>query len=412
MERGYFKMWNQSDTKAIIVHNPITLLKIQYSKKVNFDKITPANHIMNKTKSCLSILTLFYFCTSFEYVLSQTTNLIPNSSFELFKKLPDDVAQAKDCLISWVIPNEVGKGEYYHQKCSTKKAGTHKNHFGKQEPHSGEAFVGLCIAKTFREYLQTELKSPLIKGKKYTVKLYVSCADKGWLGTLGEFNILFSKGSFSIPENENLRVTPEIKFTGNFNNKKDWLELSTTYTANGTEKFMTFGSFMYQDNEMHGKINGAIKYAHYYVDDISIVLNDNEIPPVQDSINDKISIVDTSVNLTPGDIYVLHNLQFESGKSILLPNNYTELDNFITYLQKYPKRTLLVTGHTDNVGNEADNEILSLERANAIKQYLVAKGINKDNIVIQGKGDKIPLDSNETEEGRKKNRRVEISIIE
>lgn len=363
------------------------------------------------TKSYLLLLTLLYFCTS-EYVLAQTTNLVPNSSFELFKKLPTDVAQAKDCLISWVIPNDVGKGEYYHQQCSTKKAGTQKNHFGKQKPHSGEAFVGLCIAKNFREYLQTELKTPLIKGGKYTIKLYVSCADKGWLSTVDEFNILFSKGSFSIPENENLQVTPEIKFTGNFSNKKDWLELFTTYTANGTEKFMTFGSFVYRDKgEIHGEVKGAFKYAHYYVDDISIVLEDSEKPPIQDSIPEKLSTVDTLINLTPGDVYVFHNLQFESGKSILLPNEYPELENFIRHVEKYPNQTLLVTGHTDNVGNKGDNKMLSLERANAIKQYLVAKGINKNKIVIEGKGDEIPLDSNETEEGRKTNRRVEISII-
>ena len=366
---------------------------------------------MHKTKSNLLILPLLYSCTSFGYVLSQTNNLVPNSSFELFKKLPTDVAQAKECMISWVIPNKAGNGEYYHQKCSTKNAGTQKNQFGKQKPHSGEAFAGLCITKKFREYLQTELKSSLIKGEKYTVKLYISCADKLWLSTVDEFNIVFSKGSFSIPKNEILLVTPEIKFTGNFNNKKDWIELSTTYTANGTEKFMTFGSFMYEDKEIHGKINGTFKYAHYYVDDISIVLEENEKLHIQDRSNEIASTVDTSINLTPVEVYVLHNLQFESGKSILSPNNYPELDNFILHLEKYPNHTLLVTGHTDNVGNDADNKTLSLERANTIKQYLVTKGINKDNIVIEGKGDKIPLVANETEEGRKKNRRVEISIM-
>ncbi|AEA45440.1 OmpA family protein [Fluviicola taffensis] len=366
---------------------------------------------MNKSKSYLLILTLLSFFSS-DYIFAQTTNLISNSGFELFKKLPTDVAQAKDCMISWVIPNDVGKGEYYHQQCSTKKAGTQKNHFGEQNPHSGQAYVGLCIAKNFREYLQTELKSSLIKGEKYTVKLYISCADKGWLSTVSEFNILFSKGSFSIPENENLQVAPEIKFTGDFSHKKDWIELSTTYTANGTEKFMTFGSFVYKDKgEIHGEINGAFKYAHYYVDDIFIGLEENKKPPVQDSIHEKANTVDTSINLTVGDVYVLHNLQFESGKSILLPNEYPELENFIRHVEKYPNQTLLVTGHTDNVGNKGDNKMLSLERANAIKQYLVAKGINKNKIVIEGKGDEIPLDSNETEEGRKKNRRVEISII-
>ena len=367
---------------------------------------------MIKTQSIQIIVTLFYFCTPFENVLSQTNNLIPNASFELYKKLPDNVSQAQECFVSWVNPNKSGHGEYYHEKCTTKKAGTQKNYFGKQMPNTGEAYVGLCITKKFREYLQVELKSTLIKGEKYTIKLFVSCADKPWLSTIDEFNILFSKGSFSIPKNENLLVTPEIKFTGNFNNKKDWIELSTTYTANGTEKFMTFGSFMYTDKcEVHGKIKGAFKYAHYYVDDMSLILIENNKTIYQDSIIEDMISVDSLINFNPGEVYVLHNLQFESGKSILLPNNYPELDNFIRFLEKNSKLKLLVTGHTDNVGNKTDNKKLSLERANSIKQYLITRGIDKDNILIEGKGDELPIDSNETEEGRKKNRRVEISFV-
>lgn len=358
------------------------------------------------------VIIYLYFFTFSNNVVSQSSNLIPNSSFELFKKLPDDVKQAKECLISWTIPNKVGRGEYYHAKCDSKKAGTNKNHFGKQNPHSGDAYVGLCVAKNFREFLQVELTSNLIKGETYRIKLFISCADKSRLSTLDEFNILFSNGSFSIPKNENLLVTPEIKFTGNFSNQKDWIELSTTYIANGTEKFLTFGSFMYEDNgELHGKINGIFKYAHYFIDDISIILNEKEKSNDQEKQITELIIVDTSINFVPGEVYVLNNLQFESGKSILLTNNYTELDKLLRYLEKNSNQKLLITGHTDNIGNKADNKKLSLERANAIKQYLITKGIHQNNISIEGKGDELPIDSNETAEGRKKNRRVEILFI-
>jgi outer membrane protein OmpA-like peptidoglycan-associated protein len=367
---------------------------------------------MIQTKSIHILLTILFLSSILGISFSQSSNLIPNSSFELFKKLPDDVAQAKECLISWTIPNKVGRGEYYHAKCDSKKAGTKKNHFGQQNPHSGDAYVGLCVAKNFREFLQVELTSALIKSETYSIKLYVSCADKPRLSSLDEFNILFSNGSFSIPKNENLLVTPEIKFTGNFSNQKDWIELSSSYIANGTEKYMTFGSFMYEDKgKTHGEINGAFKYAHYYVDDISIVLNEKEKSNRLEKRMTESIIVDTSINFVPGEIYVLNNLQFESGKSILLTNNYTELDKLLNYLEKNTNQKLLISGHTDNIGNKADNKNLSLERANAIKQYLISKGIPENLIAIEGRGDELPIDSNETAEGRKKNRRVEILFI-
>ena len=361
----------------------------------------------------LQIILSFLFLNSFPGIgLSQSTNLIPNSSFELFKKLPDDISQAQECLISWVIPNKIGRGEYYHQKCSNKKTGTLKNQFGKQKPHSGDAYVGICIAKNVREFIQVELISGLIKGETYSIKLYISCADKLGLSSLDEFNILFSNGSFSIPKNENLLVTPEIKFTGDFNNNKEWIELSTSYIANGTEKFMTFGSFMYEDKgKIHGEIKGAFKYAHYYVDDISIVLNEKEKSKTLENNTLESKVSDTSPNFIQGEVYILNNVQFESGKSLLLADNFPELENLIGYLKKNSNLKLLITGHTDNIGNKLENKNLSLERANTIKQYLILKGIPENLIAIEGKGDELPIATNETEEGRKKNRRVEILFI-
>ena len=101
---------------------------------------------------------------------------------------------------------------------------------------------------------------------------------------------------------------------------------------------------------------------------------------------------------------------FESGKSVLLPNDYPELGKLIQFLEKLSEYKLLITGHTDSQGDSELNMILSLDRANALKNYLMDKGINEDLIAIEGKGDEFPLASNETEEGRKRNRRVEISI--
>jgi outer membrane protein OmpA-like peptidoglycan-associated protein len=361
------------------------------------------------------IFTILIFLLSFFSpcsIFAQSGNLIPNPSFEYYKKLPDDLSQAPKCISSWEIPNMKGSAEYYHSDCTSKKVRTPKNYFGKQIPHSGKAYMGLCVTKNYREYLQVKLNQSLIKDREYRILIYISCADKFWLGTINEFNVLFSQESFLIPANENLLELPKVKFTGEFKNKKKWIELSTTYTADGTERFITFGSFAYIENgTTHGEINGIAKYAHYYVDDASITLIDAEIPLTQESILEEAPLTDSLVNYELGETYRFENLLFESGESVLLPNEYPEIGKLIQFLEKRSEYKLFITGHTDSQGDSELNMKLSLDRANALKHYLMDKGIKEDLITIEGKGDKFPLTSNETEEGRKRNRRVEISII-
>jgi outer membrane protein OmpA-like peptidoglycan-associated protein len=76
-----------------------------------------------------------------------------------------------------------------------------------------------------------------------------------------------------------------------------------------------------------------------------------------------------------------------------------------------PNYVIEIGGHTDNVGKDESNITLSQNRANAIKQYLVKKGINADRIIAKGYGESQPIATNDTDEGRQKNRRTEIKII-
>lgn len=104
------------------------------------------------------------------------------------------------------------------------------------------------------------------------------------------------------------------------------------------------------------------------------------------------------------------NLQFETGKSIILDSSKPYLDELVNVL-KETNWTLTLIGHTDNVGSDADNLVLSKKRADAVKTYLVSKGISDVRINTIGKGEAEPLVSNETSQGREKNRRVEFIII-
>jgi len=81
-----------------------------------------------------------------------------------------------------------------------------------------------------------------------------------------------------------------------------------------------------------------------------------------------------------------------------------------TYLEKYPDKNVLVTGHTDNIGKEEDNHWIGKQRADNVKKYLISQGISTSRITSSSEGENSPVADNTTESGRKKNRRIEINI--
>ena len=105
------------------------------------------------------------------------------------------------------------------------------------------------------------------------------------------------------------------------------------------------------------------------------------------------------------------SLEFESGKSIIKPASFASLDRLAELLLKKPDWKLQLSGHTDNVGKPASNLTLSKNRTNAVKNYLVKKGVPEERIKPEWFGQTRPVEPNTTTEGRQKNRRVEIAIF-
>jgi outer membrane protein OmpA-like peptidoglycan-associated protein len=112
-----------------------------------------------------------------------------------------------------------------------------------------------------------------------------------------------------------------------------------------------------------------------------------------------------------GSSIVLNNVFFDTDKSDLKPASKIELNKLVQFLSENPTLRVELGGHTDNIGSDADNLNLSERRAKAVVDFLVANGVTVDRLTAVGYGESKPLESNDTAEGRAKNRRTEFTIL-
>ncbi len=108
----------------------------------------------------------------------------------------------------------------------------------------------------------------------------------------------------------------------------------------------------------------------------------------------------------------LKGVKFATGSAVIVPHSSTQLDDVANTLQRYPQLNIEVAGHTDSQGISAYNRRLSQQRADAVRRYLIEKGIDTERITAKGYGEDKPIADNKTAAGRAENRRVEIHISE
>jgi OOP family OmpA-OmpF porin len=102
---------------------------------------------------------------------------------------------------------------------------------------------------------------------------------------------------------------------------------------------------------------------------------------------------------------------FDFNKAVLKPEGKAKLDDLTDKVKGINLEVIIAVGHADAVGGDAYNQKLSVTRSEAVKAYLVSKGIEKNRVYTEGKGEKQPVADNKTSEGRAKNRRVEIEVV-
>ncbi|WP_158281461.1 OmpA family protein [Sediminitomix flava] len=115
--------------------------------------------------------------------------------------------------------------------------------------------------------------------------------------------------------------------------------------------------------------------------------------------------------ISKGSQIILNNMFYESSSATLSASSKADLNNLISFLRENPSVRIEIAGHTDNVGSKTKNEILSHQRAKSVVDYLVKNKVDRRRLKVNGYGDTKPIASNETEEGRRQNRRTELRII-
>jgi len=134
------------------------------------------------------------------------------------------------------------------------------------------------------------------------------------------------------------------------------------------------------------------------------------IPEVKPVVNDTITVRPALKSKADSLIVLNAELLFETDRSTLRREHFATLNSIVHYLVLHPTRAVKISGHTDNIGSEQHNLTLSKRRADVVAEYLINNGVVIDRVETFGLGSAKPLEANTTDEGRKKNRRVELLI--
>jgi len=350
-------------------------------------------------------------------------NLVPNSSFEETRACPKD-ADYIGGVVAWnLFPNF--SADYFHRCANIYQTieyirkfpreeilnfSVPRSMFGYQEAHSGDAYAGISMCN---EAIAVKLLRPLVKDSVYYAEFFVSLADSSNVGTR-YFGMYFSETPIRVINDNRMMISSFMLDTPpQIQNPRDryltdtvnWTPISGFYTAKGGEQYIAIGGFYaYHDSLVQrirpdrplGKVyrSEEKQLGYYFVDDVSVRPYGKEWAPEL------------------GVQYVLQYIYFEFDKSNLLSESADELNRLSAYLERHPDYNIAITGHTDNFGTDAYNLNLSNNRARAVANYLVEKGINRQRITYRGAGSSEPVADNSTPYGRSQNRRVEFMVTE
>jgi hypothetical protein len=341
-------------------------------------------------------------------------NLVVNSSFEdraltsrLYQTvdLRDTVAE----FWSWSSPTprqakiySTDKGGFIYDDTNLDrpfKAVTGKN-VGMVEPFGWLELFGKKKV-TLRSYLLGELKTPLEVGVKYYAGffLHFHCLGTANIGIGFTSEKTFNDSTQII----DIQPVAHSKLPLNYDKTQIWELVVDSFVAENSYPYLILGNFFSNKKTATG---GSIHFGHYiaFVDDIFVIkASDNKMPPPKPKI--------VPPKPAPPLPKVLNHVQFKHNSTDFEPSSFAQLDSAVLTLQRFPKLTILIKGHTSSEGDAANNQNLSERRAEAVKNYLVAKSIAAERLQTKGFGASQLLNSEKTEADRRVNRRIEFEIL-
>jgi OOP family OmpA-OmpF porin len=360
-----------------------------------------------------------FFLLQLSVVYSQ--NLVPNPGFEEYTMCPGDYSQhaAEFRVKHWKSAN-LGTPDHFHS-CSQGEAGVPHNWAGVSEAYEGKGYAGIYVwmnnENNFREYLHCRLLQPLIKDSVYNVRFHfrLSSYSKYSIDRMG---LVFSNSPLGAGHDQVIQAAPSVLIVQDsaLTMKTGyWETLQQEYRARGGEEYLSIGNFSDNTTTHHYFIrfmpaqqSMLANSAYYYIDDVSVAL---KFLPAAETIPVTIpEFVAGKVEVNKS--YVLKNIQFEFDSYRLLYPSFEELDEVVLLLERHPTVTIVLAGHTDDVGGDQYNLTLSRNRAKTVAAYLVSKGISEKRVEHAGYGKSRPLIKSASAEARRFNRRVEAMFVE
>lgn len=363
-------------------------------------------------------------------------NLVRNPGFEEHKKIPITFCRTSKefnaTVTDWSMPNQA-TADYFHAKSKANASTIKKNFVGFQNAEEGEAYAGIycCLDQgiNYSEYLKTKLIKPLKAGQKYIIQFYVSLSESSEFA-MDRFGVAFLKKD---SEQENMRSLPfgatvESEDGVFYEDKTGWRQVRMSFVAKGGERYMVIGNFHTNGSTHLKKVPFSKKKypkgngCYYYLDDVCLAVENEDgecicpvqppPPPPDSTVIIPVTETDSVpvVKIETGKPMVLRFVFFDTDKSVLKPESFDSLDSLAAFLLEEKKYYIIISGHTDNSGDEIKNQKLSKDRAKAVADYLISQGINPDRIRSEGKGSEKPVADNATPEGRAQNRRVEYTL--
>ena len=355
-------------------------------------------------------LSLFFGCVLFSFSL-KGQNLFANADFETLNNCTE-----------------------FHQDCSPeawfyiKPAITPLiNNNSVPRPFSGKDLLIVPVENIYatinkRTFIYTMFCCPLQKGKNYKLSFYINTADKTFYG-LDFFmsNKEFTSYNFNA---DSVKPTIHISEKDILNELNGWNYVETNYTAKGDEKFFLIGNLNKNkfDFVSYQRMNKAGD-VFYFIDDITF----KPITPEKLCINYKTNVEklyaqnlrhtesalveNTVFSNIKTDTITIPAVFFETDKDILKPSFKKLIDKLVFKFKSKNISSIQIEGHTDNTGTIERNIILSRQRAESVQKYFIEKMPKMSaNILAEGKAAAYPIADNNTENGRAKNRRVQILI--